>query len=206
MSLTRIIDRALRSGGVATPNEFQGIYAEVLPHLDLAQIVQGQYIVNHDDAAQLRRLVFQNPGEERNFYVGLLYQARQRVLGQVLQRVAEVPASERAATFLCHEGDAARAVSCYGDHDGVVTLRPNHHEEGNSFSDPFLSFLGRILPSDAFIGLSQDGAEGELTSIQLLDGVFFTADNFSEQSMPSETQISMVSLRALVQTEISEHR
>jgi len=204
MSVQSAVTRALRSGGVVSPNEYQNIYSEVLPHIDIAQLEQDSYLINAEDARELRRMVFRNPEEERSFYVGLLYQSRQRVLGQILNRVASLPRLELNSTFICHEGEGESQVeaSCYREDEGVISLRPNERGE-HLFSNPLLAFLGRILPANSFIGLSAEGAQGELTSIQLLDGVFFTADNYEDLATARETQISIASLRALLRTEIS---
>src|SRR5437868_7029772 len=131
MSVQSAVTRALRSGGVVTPNEYPSIYSEVLPHIDISQIAEGSYLIGAEDARELRRIVFRNPEEERSFYVGLLYQSRQRVLGQLLNSIGDVPRSERGPTFLCHEGEGDSQVeaSCYREQDGLISLKPNERGE-----------------------------------------------------------------------------
>lgn len=210
MTLRQAVTRAMRSGGVVIPGEFEPIQSEAVASLDISRLHNGDYLFGGDDAAALRRMRFRNDEERREFAVGLLGMARERVLAQLAQRLESVPAAERSRSLGCFitTAGAPSPVTCYTTEgtaiwSGFVTEGSPAH----SYYNGLLAFLQTALPAHAFIGLTPpDYRPGtnpvSLASIQLLDGVFFTAENFRAAELPAETRISSTMIRGLYRSQV----
>jgi hypothetical protein len=209
MTVLEAVARAMRSGRVITPNEFPAIQREALATVELSQMHPGDYLLRGEAAEALRGARFRNEAEQRTFYVSFLSQARDRVLGQLSAAIAAIPDADRSRRLACFEvsGEGAAAqftrASCffsgglgYGLRAG---LRPAAGHAG--FGNGLLRYLGETLPLQAFVGLPGSSAEG-FSEIQLLDGVQFTAENFSSAELPAETRINASTLRLVYRVDV----
>jgi len=210
MTLRQAVDRAMRSGRVVAPDEFEAIYGEAAASLDITQLHSGDYLFRGADATALRRMRFRSDEERREFGVGLLGRARERVLGQLAQMLEAVPAEDRASSlgcFITTEGTAA-PVTCYTTEGTAIWAGfTTEGSPAHSYYNGLLAFLGRALPAQAFVGLTPpDYREGttpvSLAAIQLLDGVFFTVENFRAAELPAETRISSGMIRSLYRSQV----
>src|SRR5262249_26998022 len=128
MSVRQAVTRAMRSGHVITPNEFPAIQGEAVASLDIGQLHSGDYLIRGEDAEALRAAHFRNAEEQRDFYLGLLHQVRDRVLVQLVQAMRAVPAGEATATLGCRrrgQDGSFHAENCFGERDGQVYLWPS---------------------------------------------------------------------------------
>ncbi|MFO1462428.1 MAG: hypothetical protein U1F66_01495 [bacterium] len=201
MSVRQAVSRAMRSGGVVIPGEFEAIQNEAIASLNIAQLHSGDYLFRGEDAAALRRMAFRNDEERRDFAIGLLHLARDRVLAQIAQAIEALPSEDRARSLACYgtrrEGSGLRfeAAACFAS--GMSLGRPEDAGTGSGFSSGLQRFLQNLLPASGFIGLAEPSTPSTLTAIQLLDGVFFTVENYSAASLPRDTQVSAAMLASL---------
>lgn len=208
MTVLEAVARAMRSGRVITPNEFSAIQREALATVELSQMHPGDYLLRGEAAEALRGARFRNVAEQRTFYVSFLSQARDRVLGQLSAAIAAIPADDRSRRLACFEvaGEGAAALftpaSCFFSGGLGYGLRAGLQPAAGhvGFGNGLLRYLGETLPLQAFVGLP-DSAEG-FSEIQLLDGVQFTAENFSSSELPAETRINASTLRLVYRVNV----
>ncbi len=206
MSVNQAVTRAMRSGRVVTPNEFEAIQTEAVATVDITQLHSGDYLFRGEDAAALGRMRFRNDEERRDFYLGLLHQSRDRILTQIATAMGAVPTAEVAARLYCSSrtvgggSDGLTPDACFSDASGTMVLRGrtcNPATPGSCHESGLLMFIAALLPVNAFIGISDPNNVSDVAAIQLLDGVRFTRENFQTESLPRETQISATMLRGL---------
>lgn len=210
MSLRQAVDRAMRSGRVVTPDEFDAIQSEAAASLDITQFHDGDYLFGGSDAAALRRMRFRNDEERHTFAVGLLSHSRERVLAQLAQMLEAVPQTERPMRLGCYitTGDTSTPVTCYTTEGTAIWAGfTTEGSPAHSYYNGLLAFLQSALPAHAFIGLTPpDYRPGSvpvsLAAIQLLDGVFFTTENARSADLPSETRISSTMIRSLYRSQV----
>lgn len=208
MSVREAVDRAMRNRRVDR-REFAAIHEELINNLSLTEMQAlaasdpdaPVYLIRPEDREVLGEARFRNESERRDFYVGYLTLARQRLMTEIVRSIRDVPEAERASTFRCREADAE--ISCFREADGIVALWASHGEGESAVVNSLLRFFGRALPRGGFVGLSSV-AGGDLTGVQLLDGVFFTLDSVGEAALPAETQLSVSVLRGLVRTQVPD--
>lgn len=206
MSVRQAVARAMRSGGVVVPSEFEAIQTQALVSVDVTQLHSGDYLFRGEDVAALGRMRFRNDEERRDFFLGLLQQSRDRILTQIATAMGAFPSAEVASRLYCFSrtvgagSDTVTPDACFSDASGTMVLSgrvcsasmpASCHESG------LLTFLSGLLPLNAFVGLSDTANPYNLVGVQLLDGVMFTRENFQSQSLPRETQISATMLRGL---------
>ncbi len=204
MSVREAVARAMRSGRVITPREFPAIQSEIVDSIEITRMRPGDYLIRARDAEALTGARFRNSREQREFYLGVLHQARETVMTQLRRAVESIPQAQRAERFGCRQGpwpipeDAAemRPIDCFNESNGRVSLWLTAYAEEppRVWKNGLLRYLGSLLPAQAFISPPGDS----LYEIQLLDGVFFTAENFSESELPADTRINASMLRALL--------
>ena len=212
MSVRQAVNRAMRGDRVVAPEEFEAIYSEATASLDIQQLHSGDYLFRGEDATALRRMRFRNEEIRREFAIGLLGRARERVFSQLAQMLEAVPAADRDRTLGCFStsGTSSTAVSCFRETEGSLSIWAGHvatSEPPIEYYNGLLAFLGRSLPASAFFGILPPGyREGttvpSLAAIQLLDGVFFTLDNFRDAELPADTRISSSMIRSLYRSQI----
>jgi len=205
MSVNQAVTRAMRSGRVVTPNEFEAIQTEAVATVDIAQLHAGDYLFRGEDAASLGRMRFRNDEERRDFFLGLLNQSRDRILTQIATAMGAVPSAEVASRLSCTRSaglgrEEVYAEACFSDRNGIMVLSGRSCSTsmpGSCHESGLLTFLAARLPANAFVGISDPANASDLAAIQLLDGVMFTHENFTSESLPRETQISATMLRGL---------
>jgi len=212
MSVREAVNRAMRGDRTVVPGEFAALLSEAVATIDITQMHTGDYLLRGDDAVALRAARFRNSSERRDFYLGFLQQARERVLVQILQGMQAVPAAERGRTLACFSTHAggSEAVSCFQEVGGQRAIWAGHTagtEPPSEYYNGLLAFLGSRLPANGFVGILPSAAESpasvtSLAAIQLLDGVMFAIENFRDASLPSETQISAGEIRALYRSSV----
>ncbi|MCE9626170.1 MAG: hypothetical protein K8R69_12095 [Deltaproteobacteria bacterium] len=209
MSVREAVTRAMRGDRMVVPGEFAALQSEAVAAVDITQMHTGDYLLRGDDAVALRGARFRNSSERREFYLGFLQQARERVLVQVLQGMQAIPTAERVLGLACYatRESHSEAVTCFQEADGQRSIWAGHtgtSEPPIGYYNGLLAFLGRSLPSNGFIGIgtASGGSEPLLGEIQLLDGIFFTTDNFRGESLPAETRISAGEIRALYRSSV----
>jgi len=209
MSIREAVTRAMRGDRTVVPGEFAALQSEAVAAVDITQMHTGDYLLRGDDAVALRNARFRNSSERREFYLGFLQQARERVLVQILQGMQAMPTAERSRSLACYatqEGHS-EAVTCFHEEDGQRSIWAGYtgtSEPPVGYYNGLLAFLGRSLPANGFVGIvPNNGSSSQLLAeIQLLDGILFTADNFHGESLPAETRISVGEIRALYRSSV----
>ena len=198
MTVRSAVDHAMQSGGVISRGEFSAIREELIDNIDIRAIDSQGYLIRPEDAEILRGAHFRNEAEQRDFYVGFLQAARDRVEVELLRSLRVLAPADRASLLSCREVVTAQATACFSETEGEVVLR---FPQPGVLDNPLLLFIGRQLPRNAFIGLYGTHAPQDLAALQLLDGVYFTVENSAEHVPPPETQISTAVLRSLIEGE-----
>ncbi len=202
MSVRDAVTRAMRGDRRITTREFPAVQDALLENVSLRSIADGGgYLISTANSEILSGANFRNDAEKRDFYVGFLSRARERVEIDLLRTLRAAPEENRRSLVACTRG--SDTVSCFAEESSTLYLWPSDVDASTPLVNGMIRYLAENLPSPGFLGISSLES-GVLTGIQLLDGVMFTRDNVADANLGADTQISVSRVRTLFRTQIPD--